>query len=137
LAWFENLIRANVDTLIYKGKNLYKGFDLDGKDWSVSNWEIFRDETVICHLFGYENEDLIIESTEISMNDVMNLLEFYIDQLKKNCPDASYAKEENGLSIEVKTDYRGRIKSIQCFDLHFVAEKSIHKVIIRLNLWNL
>ncbi len=137
LAWFEQFVRENVDTLSCKGKKLYKGFDLDGKDWGSSNWEMFTDETVIYHSFGYESEDLIIESTEINMNDVLNLLEFYIEKIKKKCPDYYYMKEGKKLQIDVKKDNEGYIKTIECFDINFIAEKSIYKTVIRLNLWNL
>lgn len=136
LQWFEKLIRENVDSLVCQGQKTYKGFDPDGKDWGGSNWEIFSDETVIYHLFGYETEDLLIESRVLNMNDILNLLEAYIDKVKEKCPKEQFTEEGSSLEIKVKLDEEGYIKTIECLQMSFIAEKSIHKTIIRLNLWN-
>lgn len=137
LAWFEKMARSNVDALVCKGEKVYKGFDLDGKDWGTSNWEIYGDETIIRHVLGYEYEDLIIESTTINMNEVLNILEAYIEKIKKKCPDEFYMKEGNKLGIDIKHDEKGHIKSIQCYQMEFTAERAINKTIIRLRLWDL
>ena len=136
LEWFEKFIRANVDSLVCQGQKSDKGFDPDGKDWGKSNWEIFTDETVISHVWGYESEDLIIESSELNMNDILNLLEVYIDRIKEKCPTAGFMEGGNNLEIEVKLDNEGYIKTIKCLPMSFIAERSIYKTIIRLNLWN-
>lgn len=132
LTWFERFFRVNADSLVYEGSTTYEGFDPDGKDWGASNWEAFSDETVIKHYTGYEYKDLILESTEITMNDVLNLLEYYVAQLKANCPATYYRQEGNSLGIEVKKDFRGWIKRIECYQIEFVAERTVDKVAIRL-----
>ena len=137
LVWFEKFARTNVDTLACKGERLYKGFDEDGKDWHKSLWEIFTDETEIYHSFGYESEDLIIESTEINMNDVLNLLEYCIGQIQKTKPDEHSLEEGRSLQIDVKKDSQGNVKTIECTRLNFFAENNFHKTTIRVNLIDL
>lgn len=134
LEWFENLIRANVDTLLCEGNRLYKGFDPD-KGGGSSDWEMYSNETIINHTTSYESYDLVIESNQITMNDILNLLEFYTEQLKKKCSDAYYLREGDiPLRIDVKKDNNKGIKSIECYQLYFSAEKTIGKIIIILNI---
>lgn len=136
LGWFEKLIRNNVDSLVYKGDNTYKGFDQDSKDWSRSLWEIYSDETIISHLFWYESEELIIESSQIGMNDILNIVEYYISKVKEKCADYPMLnEEEKEPDLNILRDEYGRIKSIECRHLKFLAEKSRYKTSIRVILW--
>lgn len=71
LSWFENIFQENVDSLICSGTKEYKGFDGDGKDWSVAEWKIYNNETEIYYYSGYESRSLIVESRTINMNDIL------------------------------------------------------------------
>lgn len=136
LGWIEKLIRINVDSLVYKGDNTYKGFDQDGKDWRRSHWEIYSDETIISHLFSYESEELIIESSKIGMNDILNVVEYYSSKMKEKCTDyPTLNEEEKELDLNILRDEYGRIKSIECLHLKFKAEKSLYKTTVKVLLW--
>lgn len=133
--WFENVIRNNVDTLLCSGQKEYKGFDGDGKDRTVSEWEVYSNETEIFHFSGYESLDLIVESRTININDILNLLDFYLEELKIICPELYGFKD--GSTGEIKlTKAGGRIIKIENSGILFYAEQSLNKIIISLNLFN-
>ncbi|MBP7822143.1 MAG: SH3 domain-containing protein [Saprospiraceae bacterium] len=133
--WFEKVIRNNVDTLLCSGQNEYKGFDGDGKDHTFSKWEMYSNETEIFYFSGYESLDLIVESRAINMNDILNLLDFYLENLKTKCPELYGFKD--GSTGEIKlTKAGGRIIKIENSGVLFYAEQSLNKIIISLNLFN-
>lgn len=136
LTWFENLIRENVDSLICAGIKEYNGFDGDGKDWTVSEWELFNNETEIYYFSGYESRSLIIESRIISMNDILNLLDFYIDQMITKCPEIYGYKVENRPEIKI-SKHGEHIFEISCPTMRFYSQESLNKVIIKLSLLDL
>lgn len=131
-SWFEKFVRANVDTLVYKGSRLKKGFDEDGKDWEGIDWEVYSDETIINQVGTYERIDLVVETTQISVNDILNLLEHQIElviaQNKGNDLDL------DRLKIVIKKGDDGHIHTIDCPGMEFTAHVFDRKIIITVNL---
>ena len=121
---FEAVVRMNTDTLLCSGTRRYNGFDQDGKDSRVSKLEVFNDETRINEVFGYECRDLIIESTTINMNDVLNLSEYFLDKLKDQCSNHFFWQQENiyrrGINLRKDGYY---IDQLSCGGLGIQAEK--------------
>ena len=130
--WFEKFVRANVDTLVYKGSRLKKGFDDDRKDWEGIDWEVYSDETIINKVGTYECIDLVVETTQISVNDILNLLEHQIEliiaQNKGNDLDL------DRLKIVIKREEDGRIHTIDCPGMEFTAHVFDRKITINVNL---
>jgi len=123
MIWFETIARANADSLIYKGHNLFVGFDQDGKDQSNANWEIYKDGTLLNYVSGYEETYLIIESYEFTLNDILNLLEYYTDILNAKYFDPTGQDVKNRAKINVIREGQS-IKRIECgrMDIEFTAE---------------
>ncbi len=121
---FEHIARTNADSLLCSGSRRYNGFDPDGKDSRVSKWEIYSDETKINEILGYENRTLIIESTVMDMNDVLNLCEYFLDQLKDKCGHHFFWQQENeykhGIYFKKDGNY---IKELSCGGLGLKADK--------------
>lgn len=133
LSWFETIALANADSLTYKGHTLFPGFDQDGKDQSNMNWEIYKDGTFLNYDSGYEETNLIIESYEFTMNDVLNILEYYIDELNSKFSDYMTKNWNHKLDIQVTKEER-YIKRIECGYMNFKAESSLTKNIIVLKI---
>lgn len=132
LSWIEDIGRLNADSLIYEGAKEYNGMDpLDGKDNKRSDSQYFKDETIITHYTGYEYMIGIVESVEFNMNDVLNIMEYYIDKLKSKCNESFYmGGEYKNLKIITKKDENNSVFKIECTEMLFTAEKVAHKVII-------
>ena len=66
LAWIiQEIVKLNIGQLSCKGEREFK---IVGQSFSGSaRWEQYDDGTIIEYLFGYECEDLIIYSNEITM----------------------------------------------------------------------
>lgn len=134
--WWEELIRLNVDSIQCKGKRRYKGFDPD-KGGGISEWELYSNETIIYHSYGYEMMDLIVETNELNMNDLLNLLEYFISE-NDDC-NSSYFYPERKKYLKIKTQKEkygcsNRIKRIECETIGFHAEQTINKTIFRINI---
>jgi hypothetical protein len=139
LSWFEDIARLNADSFVAKGEKEYLGFDIDGKDHNISNWEIYSDETIINHSFGYESEVVYIETTDFTMNDILNLLEYYTEKLKIKCNDKNYIYDnykKDPLKISLTKNNDGDIIKIECSPMWFIAEKTVHKIVMQIPLWN-
>jgi len=137
IGWIQEIARANADSSVYKGHNEYKGYSDNGKDWTASYWEVFSDETIIYERGAYESSDVLIESTEITLTDILDLLEHYIATIEKRCPERFEGDRSNHLIIDTTLDEQGRLKSVRCDRLWIQAERSLYKTIIRLNMWDL
>lgn len=131
--WFEDIFRANANSLVFKGERIYKSLDKD--KGSSTKWEVYKDETIINHFYGYECEFLILENPEITMNDVLNLLEYYIAMLGDKCLSKSENPDEIKSEIEIIKEYGWRIQKIKCEKIGFNAERINHKIIIEMMLW--
>ncbi|HZV69457.1 MAG TPA: SH3 domain-containing protein [Saprospiraceae bacterium] len=132
LRWFEDVIRANMDTLLHKGTTLKKGFDIDGKDWHQSMWEIYKDGTMIDYQTGYEWSDLMITTNRMAMNDILNLLDIYIDKLMEFC-SPSYFEDGIKPKIEVTGDSYQTTK-VSCPHFLFQADQVLNKIVIQLHV---
>ncbi len=122
LEWFEKIAYENCDSLIYNGHNLIPGYDQDGKDRAETNWKVYRNGTIIKYISGYEETDIVIESTQFTMNDIMNLLDYYTNMLNSNCRKFSIANEKH-LEFKVIKE-ESYIKRVECTQMDFVGENS-------------
>lgn len=132
LGWFEDVARLNADTLLVKRDTQYGGFDID-KGGLHSIWEIYADETEIYHVYSYETHHLVIETRQISMEDILNLLEYFAGKFESTCKYDWHIKEGDHLPIKVETNPY-QITRISCQQLDFIAEQSLNKIQIRLFL---
>ena len=130
--YLEEIVRLNVDSLIGKGERNWKGFgETDGRS---AKWELFKDGTLIQYWGYYESEDLVVESYNITMYDILNLLEYYLD----NLPDCCKNPERGPYKIDLEKDEFTRdILSIKCQKLWFSAKSLGDKIIIVSNLYDL
>lgn len=134
-SWWVEFAKMNADSLKCSGSKRYPGFDPD-KGGRISQWELFSNETIIYFDYQYELTDLIVETNEINMNDLLNLLEYYIVQ-SESCLYSGFNSKYNDIKIDLKKVNFGkhkRIERIDCEELGFHAEKSINKTIFRINL---
>ncbi len=128
---FLQLILLNSDSLVYSGKREIKHF---GKGGRIINFNVYRDGTIIRYENGYEYEDVIIESFNVRMNDIINLLEYYISKMSK-CENKNNPIEDYRVLID--KDRNGNIQKIECSRLRFFVEKRHNKIIIVSNIWDL
>jgi hypothetical protein len=133
MIWFETIARANTDSLIYKGNTLFEGVDQDEKERSNSNWEIFRDGTLLNYVSSYEETYLTIESYEITLNDILNLLEYYTDILNEKYFDQPGEEPKYRATINIIRN-GSAIKRIECERMHFSAENFNPKNFIRFKI---
>lgn len=130
---FPNWIKKTLknDTLVSSGKRLFKRYDPDGKDWNSVNWEFYSSGTMVYHYFGYESETYVIESFDITLNDILNFLNYYAALHHSKC--------DNKLTIKLnKTGSYDYFDKIECSDPRpFTATRLSGKTIIEISLWDL
>jgi len=131
--YLEEIVRLNIDSLSGKGERNWKGSgETDGRS---AKWELFKDGTLIQYWGYYESKDLVVESYDITMYDILNLLEYYLD----NLPDCCYKNPEHGpykIDLE-KDEFTSDILSIKCQKLWFSAKSIGDKIMIVSNLYDL
>lgn len=126
---FEEIIKFNIGSLVCKGEREFKSF------WEKSSgsttWELYDDGTIIENSFSYEYADLIVHSYNLTMFDVLNLLDNYIQNIPKDCG------EIKNYEVKVtKTDSHA-IESIECYSLRFSAKNTCGWLVIVSNLFDL
>lgn len=122
------------DTVIHESERLLKGYDDDGKDASRPWWFFYNDGTMIYHNFGYESEDYIVETFELTLNDVLNYLSYYRWALHKSCKDNRYYRPFDIKVIENKWDKS--VKEIHCEKLGgFVAKRVGGRIACSFNVY--
>lgn len=134
---FPNWVKKNLknDTLVNSGKRLFKGYDLDGKDWGGVEWEFYSSGTWVYHYSGYEWQNYIVESFDINFNDVLNFFNYYTVVLDSKCQTEPYYKKT---SLTLDIDENGYFSKITCDNPRpFSATKVAQKVIIEIGLWDL
>lgn len=72
--WLETYTKN--DSLVHEGYRTIVGKDPYGKDTYGNNWKLFSSGTFIMNHGGYEWYDFSIESMDITLNDLMNYLDF-------------------------------------------------------------
>lgn len=132
LSWFEDIARFNADSLIYKGSKRYNGIDTtDEKSGNYTRWEYYKDETCITHYSLYEALLGVIESTEFTMNDVLNIWDYYLGQLKTKCDLEIYmGGYYKDLKLKCSRDDFYNVIKVECPEIDFTAAKIAHKLII-------
>ena len=91
--WLESFTKK--DSLVHSGKKSRIGFDPDGKDSYGIEWKFYASGTVIYSHIGYEWADYSFESMEISVNDLMNYLDFIAGYRSKRSEEGKIAYTSN------------------------------------------
>ncbi|HEX5625456.1 MAG TPA: hypothetical protein VFX48_05525, partial [Saprospiraceae bacterium] len=100
-----------------------------------SEWEQFDDETQITYYTGPDFQDLIMESTDLDMNDVINLLDYYTHKVKSKClPKDETDAAAPQFNMKFTRDSNREVIRVECPDMDFVASKSYYKIILKMRI---
>jgi len=134
---FPEWIKENLknDTLIHSGNRVFKGHDPDAKDGVEAKWDFYSSGSWVCHYMGYEWEDYVFESFDITLNDILNFWDYYIPLWDKKCSNEGYFSTRE---VIFKKDESGHLYEIECYHpRHLSAKNSGGKIQIALSLWDL
>ena len=126
---FEEILKLNIGTITCKGEREFKSFWEKGVGFT--KWEQYDDGTIIENWFSYECEDLIVQTFNFTMFDILNLLDNYIQNLTKECR----ANENYKVKVNKIDDHY--IESIECQALRFSAKNTGGRLVILLNIYDL
>jgi hypothetical protein len=120
LNYFEKIYRANFGKVICETQ-FEDTTAIDEKLWKRNEWELFENGDLITKYYGYESHEISIDSDKVGRNDLLNLLEWYIAELKeRECVNQS---NEKVYHIELNVKNQG----VSCEELQLWAEYSLGK----------
>lgn len=130
--FFEEFIKLNLDTLICKGHNCYSCGDVR---LEISyDWEIYANRTQVTYQVGEDWDSRIIESYDITMNDLLNLMDYFIFRRKQECTkeDLSYNEDVGTIpELIITKGADGSISKLEYEHVGFYAEsQAMQKVLV-------
>lgn len=126
---FAEILKLNTGSLTCKGERKFNSFW--EKSLGFTKWELYDDGTIIENSFSYECEDLIVQSYNFTMFDILNLLDNYIQNLTKEC------RANKNYEVKVNKIYGHYIESIECQSLRFSAKNIGGRLVIVSNIFDL
>ncbi len=108
--WITSLL-AN-DSIVNKGERKLWGYELDGKDAYRAVSTSYQNGTLVNDYYGYESYQFAIESFDLTMNDWLNFIEYYISKLKEKCEETRYF-EKPKLKIKLHP-HAQNVSEIEC-----------------------
>jgi hypothetical protein len=130
--YLEEIVRLNVDSLVGKGERVWKSFGEKGG--RSAKWELYKDGTLIQYMGYYESMDLVVETYDITMYDILNLMEYYLANLPECCKNPEIGPYKIDIVKESKHSY---LESIKCEKLWFSAKAAGDKIVIVSNIYDL
>lgn len=129
--FFEEFIKCNLDTLVCKGNSCYNCGDVR---LEIRNeWEIYTNRTLVTYQVGEDWDSRIIESYDITMNDLLNLMDYFIFKRKQKCTaeDQSFIEDVGTIpEIIISKGIDGSISKLEYEHIGFYAEaQTMQKVL--------
>ena len=129
LSWIESIIKE--EELINSRERRFGYNNIDYKSGETITWEFYSKGTVVTTNFGYENYLYTVETFEITLNDCLNYLDYYLYITNSKClNDKNYWKPK----LDIKKNQNGVIYRVLCEEMGFLQISGNGRLLISMNV---